>query len=108
MGSFNLRGRLQYIANATAAKRDQASESEAETARAFEADMAPICEAVATAIRTKDLAAFEGLKAMFGQMLADANAQPALAAVLQRQIGKTLLEGLTSRGDAETQRGAKE
>ena len=70
----------------------------------FERDMAPICEAVATAIRTKDLAAFSGLKAMFASMLAEANKEPALADVLQRQIGAALLEGLT----AEIAKGTKE
>jgi phage gp29-like protein len=69
---------------------------DAEAAAKFESDMAPICEAVATAIRAKDLAAFEGLKAMFAPMLADANAEPALAQVMQRQIGAALLKELTS------------
>ena len=71
-----------------------AGAEEAEAAAAFERDMAPICEAVATAIRTKDRAAFEGLKAMFAPMLADANEQPALAEILRKQIGAALLSGL--------------
>jgi hypothetical protein len=85
----------------------QAGHGDAEAAAAFESDMAPICEAVATAIRAKDLAAFEGLKAMFAPMLAEANAEPALAEVLRRQIGAALLESLTegSRGDPEARRG---
>ena len=107
MGSSNLRTRLEYIANATAAKRVDASESEAEAVRAFEADMAPICEAVATAIRAKDLAAFEGLKAMFAPMLAEANAEPALAQVLQRQIGEALLSSFAEPAPKQG-RGVKE
>jgi len=67
--------------------------------------MAPICEAVATAIRVKDLAAFEGLKAMFGKMLAEANAEPALGQVMQRQIGAAVLSGLAE--PAPGQGGAK-
>ncbi|HEX4085917.1 MAG TPA: hypothetical protein VHY22_13470 [Chthoniobacteraceae bacterium] len=66
-----------------------------EAAAAFERDMAPICEAVAGAIRAGDLAAFAGLKGMFARLLAEANAEPALAGVLQRQIGAALLDGLT-------------
>ena len=90
-------GEMERTANADGHDKDEA-------AAAFESDMAPICEAVATAIRTKDLAAFSGLKAMFASMLAEANKEPALADVLQRQIGAALLEGLT----AEIAKGTKE
>ena len=82
--------------NAALAEVERTANSDDEAAAAFESDMAPICEAVATAIRAKDLAAFEGLEAMFAPMLADANEEPALAEVMQRQIGAALLEGLTS------------
>lgn len=92
-----VQSRAKAILNAMRDQRDAGpNAADAEAARAFEGDMAPICEAVATAIRAKDLAAFEGLKAMFGKMLAEANAEPALAEVMQRQIGAALLEGLTS------------
>ena len=75
---------VERTANADGHDKDEA-------AAAFESDMAPICEAVATAIRTKDRAAFEGLKAMFAPMLIEANAEPALAQAMQRQIGAALL-----------------
>ncbi|MGA3169464.1 MAG: hypothetical protein ABSE62_00470 [Chthoniobacteraceae bacterium] len=89
-----VQNRARAILNAIRQRDAGPNAAEAEAAKAFEDDMAPICEAVEGAIRAKDLAAFEGLKGMFGKMLADANAEPALAEVMQREIGAALLEGL--------------
>lgn len=63
---------------------------------AFEKDMRPVCAAIVGALQAGDLDALHGLRALLPHLLAEVNAEPALADALARQLGGALLAGLTS------------
>ncbi len=67
---------------------------EKRAARAFERDMQPVCKAVIEALQAGDKHALEGLRGMLPHLLEEVNANPVLADVLTRQLGRELLAGL--------------
>lgn len=82
---------LGQTANAAALEevKEQARE-------AFEADMQPVCTAIASALHANDLAALKGLRTLLPGLLREVNQSPALADLLALQLGTAFLEGLTA------------
>lgn len=66
---------------------------------AFESDMQPVCKAIVSALKSGDMEAMRGLRAMLPHLLAEVNAEPALAEALSNQLGRALVAGLTGRGE---------
>lgn len=87
----------QVLALAAKAERSTAEEAPLQEARAaFEKDMQPVCGAIVSALREGDVDALRGLRALLPHLLAEVNAEPALAGVLAQQLGKSLLTGLNA------------
>jgi len=73
-----------------------------EAAAAFERDMKPVCNAVVGALKAGDVKALQGLRALLPHLLEEVNQSPELADLLAHQLGKSLVQGLTSKpGDVE-------
>ncbi len=62
----------------------------------FRDDMKPIVSAVAASLQADDKSALLGLRAMLPHLLVEVNGDPVLTALLEHQIGKAVLEGLTA------------
>jgi len=67
----------------------------ARAAAAFESDMAPVRNAIVSALKANDLDALKGLRALLPHLLEQVNANPTLSDLLAHQLGKELLTGLT-------------
>jgi len=65
-----------------------------DAAAAFRGDMQPIVTAIAAALQHGDLAAFKGLRTLLPHLLAEVNAQPALADLLAHEVGAAVLAGM--------------
>ncbi len=66
-------------------------------AAAFERDMAPVREAIVSALTAGDMEALRGLRAMLPHLLGDVNESPELADVLAFQLGESLVAGLMAK-----------
>lgn len=82
------------VLDAILAKAAPATPGAEEAVAAFVQDMQPVVKAVAAALHAGDRAALEGLRGMLPHLLADINAHPALADVLAREVGRSVLEGM--------------
>lgn len=66
----------------------------AAAAAAFEADMVPVRDAIAEALEGGDMDSLRGLRAMLPHLLAEVNAEPALAEELTAMIGREVVLGM--------------
>lgn len=98
--------RARMVVQALAAKSSPSapgpqSTALSEAAAAFESDMRPVVMAIVSALEAGDMEALKGLRAVLPHLLAEVNADPALADVMAFQLGKSLVDGLTAKGDAK-------
>lgn len=76
------------------AQPESLEEFKQRAADAFEADMRPVCLALAGALHANDLAALKGLQALLPGLLREVNKAPALADLLALQLGQTFLDAM--------------
>lgn len=94
-----IRARASSILNAMS--QPTPDDDKADIAAAFEADMAPVRNAIISALEEGDTEALKGLRALLPHLLSEVNQSPALADHLAHQLGKAFLSGLNaSPGDA--------